>query len=408
MESPATSSENYKILLAAFLANFVGTGIGFYGFGVFFKPLAEYFGYGRAGIGIGIGLSLIVGALWAPRVGKAADKWGPKPLLMFGSLAVALVLILMSIMQSYWQFLLLYGIFFSLANLHLGDIVTGSTIAKNFPYNTGRALGLATVGVSFGGVIMPPVVQAVINVSDWRCGLKVLSIFPLLLVTIPSIFIFRNSFTNQKNTSENTVDTQPETPSLTRREAFRSPAFWKMVALFSLSFFPLGTMLVQQIPFLTDMGISPTNAAWVLSLTAVMGMAGKVFWGIVFDKIEGRYAVSIAIGIQAFAVLWVLQANALWEAIIFGLLYGFGMGGLVPLHTAMRSRQFGSRHIGAIMGISSPFIMLAQAGGQPFSGWVFDTTGTYRTAFIIFVGCYLTAIAIALTLRDPQKAILQE
>lgn len=385
------------------MANFVGTGIGFYGFGVFFKPLAEYFGYGRSGIGIGIGISLIVGALWAPRVGKAADRWGPKPLLMFGSIAVALALILMSMMRSYWQFLVLYGIFFSLANLHLGDIVTGSTIAKNFPYNTGRALGLATVGVSFGGVIMPPVVQAVINVSDWRCGLKVLSAFPLLLVALPSVFIFRNSSAEKLPAPPDFSQTPPSSPSITRKEAFRSPAFWKMVALFSLSFFPLGTMLVQQIPFLTDMGISPTHAAWTLSVTAMMGMVGKVFWGFVFDKIEGRYAVSIAIGLQAFAVLWLLQANFLWEAVVFGVLYGFGMGGLVPLHTAMRSRQFGSRHIGAIMGISSPFIMLAQAGGQPFSGWVFDTTGTYRTAFIIFVGCYITAIIIALTLRDPAK-----
>lgn len=380
------------------MANFVGTGIGFYGFGVFFKPLAEYFGYGRAGIGVGIGLSLIVGALWAPRVGKAVDKWGPKPLLIFGSIAVALVLILMSMMKSYWQFLALYGIFFSLANLHIGDIVTGSTIAKNFPYKTGRALGLATVGVSFGGVIMPPLVQAVINVSDWRCGLMALSIFPLLLVALPSVFIFRNSSWKTELKMK-----EPENlPSISRREAFCSLAFWKMVALFSLSFFPLGTMLVQQIPFLTDMGISPNHAAWTLSITAMMGMVGKVFWGFVFDKMEGRYAVSIAIGVQAFAVLWLLWADVLWEAIIFGLLYGFGMGGLVPLHTAMRSRQFGARHLGSIMGISSPFIMLAQAGGQPFSGWVFDTTNTYRTAFIIFVACYIAAIIIALTLRDPR------
>ena len=132
----------YKILVMAFVANLVVTGIGFYGFGVFFKPLADYFGRGRAGVGLGVGLSLIVGAIWAPRVGRDVDKWGPKPLLIGGSLMAALGLALMSQMTALWEYLILYGVLFSLANLHMGDIVTGSSVARHFPWSAGRALGI--------------------------------------------------------------------------------------------------------------------------------------------------------------------------------------------------------------------------------------------------------------------------
>jgi len=55
------------------------------------------------------------------------------------------------------------------------------------------------------------------------------------------------------------------------------------------------------------------------------------------------------------------------------------------------------------MGISTPFIMLAQALGQPFSGRIFDKTGSYRIAFMAFIVCHILAIMVALTLKDPEK-----
>lgn len=388
----------------AFMANFVGTGIGFYGFGVFFKPLAAYFGWGRAGIGLGNGLALVVAALWAPRVGRAVDKWGMRPLLIGGSLVAALGLALMSRMTQFWQYLVIYGVMFSLANLHMGDIVTGSTVARQFPLNTGRAIGIATVGVSFGGVVMPPVAQAILEAYNWRMGFLALSAVALCIVLIPAFILLRGWDHRQlPEIPSEWAGNEALLPVITREQAFRTPEFWKMVALFSLSYLPLGTMLVQQVPFLTDMGIPPRQAAWILSLTATMGMIGKFSWGYFFDKMQGRHAVASAIAIQAIAVTWLLHATTLWQALIFGAVYGFGMGGLVPLHTAMRARQFGAKHIGSIMGISSPFIMLAQAGGQPFSGWVFDVTGSYRYSFDIFILCYFLAIAIAMTLKDPES-----
>jgi len=114
-----------------------------------------------------------------------------------------------------------------------------------------------------------------------------------------------------------------DAPAITRGEAAKSLDFWKMVALFSLSYLPLGTMLVQQVPFLIDMGISPTNAAWTLSVTAIFGMIGKMSWGYVFDKVEGRYAVSAAIFLQTLSIVWLLNSHTLWQAMIFGAAFGF-------------------------------------------------------------------------------------
>jgi len=405
MGGQSERSTGIRVLLMAFVANFVVTGIGFYGFGVFFKPLADYFGRGRAGVGLGNGLSLIVGAIWAPRVGKGVDKWGPRPLLIGGSLMTALGLALMSRMTALWEFLILYGVLFSLANLHMGDIVTGSTVARHFPRTAGRALGIATIGVSLGGVLIPPFAQAVLDAYGWQAGFLAMSVTALTLVLFPAIILLRGFDHRQiSDEDDNGSDESFRRPlwGMTREQALKSKVFWKMIAMFSLAFFPLGTMLVQQIPFLQDMGIPARQAAMALSISATIGMIGKLAWGYFFDRFGGRNSLIACVAVQMLAVLWLLFARNLWQALVFSAVFGFGMGGLVPLHTALRWKHFGAKHIGAIMGISSPFIMLAQAGGQPFSGWVFDKTGSYHYAFYLFIICYLLSIAIALSVKDPE------
>ena len=388
------------------MSNFTGVGIGFYAFGVFFKPLAEHFGWSRALVGWGPGVSLVVASVFAPLVGRNVDKFGMRPLLMAGSAAAGLSLALLGMMTNLWHYLFLFGVMYSIANLHMGDIVTGSTIARRFLAKRGAALGIATVGVSFGGVVMPPFAQWIMDNWDWRTAFVALGAAAVFLVFIPAMLFLRNlpplPEENSLTTIPNSYDSER---SWTRSEALSSARFWKLVFVFGLGYLPLGTMLVQQVPFLTDpdFGLSPSRAALVLSFTAAMGMVGKVFWGAMFDRMEGRWTVACSLAMQAISIWWLLQTKSFTGAIMFGLFFGLGMGGLVPMHTALRVRQFGVKHIGAIMGISSPITMLAQAGGQPLAGWIFDTTGTYRAAFYLFIVVQLTAILIVITLRDPKR-----
>lgn len=387
------------------MSNFIGTGIGFYAFGVFFKPLAQHFGWSRAMVGWGPGVGLIAASMFAPLIGRSADRQGMRPLLIRGGIGVAITLFALSFIQSYWQFLLLWGVIYCVFNAHLGDIVTGPAVARSFSDKRGAALGIASIGVSFGGVAMPPIAQYLIHHWDFRIGFRGMSCMALLFVLLPALFFLKRS--GMASSTETPAPPKSSNPviekSYTRSEALASSRFWKLVVTFGLGYLPLGTMLVQQVPFLTDMGITPLRAAWVLSFTAMMGMTGKVLWGSLFDYIEGRWTIIGSYAMQAFAVFWLLRADSFGDAMIFGLFFGLGMGGTVPMHTAMRARQFGAENLGAIMGISSPAIMLTQAGGQPLAGWIFDTTGSYNAAFYFFIACYLIGMLVVMTLRDPKR-----
>ena len=398
------SVEKVGIIMMAFAANMAVTGISFYAFGVFFKPLAKSFGWSRQLVAWGPGVSLIISACYAPIVGRSADKLGMRPLLLGGSLVGALALSLMGYISHMWQYFLLFGVVLSLSNLHMGEIVTGSAVARRFPGRSGMALGFAAVGMSFGGVVMPPFAQLILDHWGLRGGFLAMGMSTLLLVFFPAVIFLRKKGNNSGEDEHSiTIEKVPGRRSWTRSEALRSARFWKLVFVFVMGLFPIGPMLVQQVPFITDMGIHPLTAAWVLSLSAGMGMVGKIFWGTLFDRLEGRVVIGASLVMQAISVMWLLRATGLGDAILFAVFFGLGMGGLVPMNTAMRARQFGEGNLGAIMGISSTIIMLFQAGSQPFAGWIFDVTGTYRWAFKVFIACYLAGFLVVMTLRDPKE-----
>ena len=88
---------------------------------------------------------------------------------------------------------------------------------------------------------------------------------------------------------------------------------------------------------------------------------------------------------------------------MFLILFGFGSGAPGTLGILMRGRFFGAKAFGSITGIGS--VITAPIGliAPIYAGWIFDTTGSYLTAFTTFA--ILTAIAtiLALCIRPPQK-----
>ena len=74
------------IVLATSLIHFWGAGTFFYSFTAFFNPIANEFGWSYAAISFAASLRSIEGGIASPLIGFAADRYGPRRLLLIGSL----------------------------------------------------------------------------------------------------------------------------------------------------------------------------------------------------------------------------------------------------------------------------------------------------------------------------------
>jgi MFS family permease len=389
----------WKIIMVAFLVDFIAVGFFFYSYGVFFKALAVEFGGSRLDVSIGITLVNIVGALIAPSLGRALDKYPIKNVMLFGCINTSFGFFLLSFINSQWQLYLILATFIAIGAASMGGLPTAKLVTNWFVKKRGTALGIATMGISLSGVVMPIFSAVLIDAYGWRTGFLVFSLvtFSLVMPIVIRYVVDRPSnlglFPDNKkmvgttnSTLINKVPTQWKT-----KDALSNRDFWLIVLTFGLLFCCMGATLTHMVPRVTDMGFSLGEAAQVLSIGAGAGVIGKVIYGWITDKYNAKRAIWLAIVFQFSGQLMLSSAESYTGLLMGSATFGFGMGGIVPIHGSIVSSRFGQEGFGFMMGLMRPAMMPIMVMGIPFAGWVFDTTGTYDFAFSVFLLLYIFA-----------------
>ena len=130
----------------------------------------------------------------------------------------------------------------------------------------------------------------------------------------------------------------------------------------------------------------------VLSAGALTGVIGKVFFGVLSDRANARLAVLSVIGTQWLGIALIVSADHYATLVIASSIFGFGMGGVVPLHAMIVSTLFGPRQFGKVMGLMRPTMIPIQTIGLPLSGYIYDQYGSYDLAYYLFLGFLIIAI----------------
>ncbi len=108
-----------------------------------------------------------------------------------------------------------------------------------------------------------------------------------------------------------------------------------------------------------------------------------------------------------FAVFLLNQTTA--SIYIWFILYGIGFGAAMPVLTAMRARYFGRKAFGSIQGVSMAMATPVGVAAPVFTGWVYDTTGSYISAFTLIAVLLVIAAALAcfiLPHKPPPKSVI--
>jgi nitrate/nitrite transporter NarK len=100
----------WVLVIALGITTVISYGTTQYLFGVLVVPIASTFHWSRAAISGTNALSVLVAGVLGVPVGYALDKWGPRLLMMVGSLLAGGSLIGLVFMQQIWQFYLLWAL----------------------------------------------------------------------------------------------------------------------------------------------------------------------------------------------------------------------------------------------------------------------------------------------------------
>ncbi|MGI1679985.1 MAG: MFS transporter [Cellvibrionaceae bacterium] len=404
----------WVIVAVAFVVDFIAVGFFFYSYGVFFLPISEELGGGsRFGVNMGIALVNGVGAVIAPWVGNALDRYSIKRIMAIGVCVSTSGFACLSLVESMGQFYIVLVCLTAIGTATMGQLATGKLVANWFVAKRGTALGIATMGVSLSGVIMPGVTTWLIDQFGWRGSLEIFSIATFVIV-MPIVLLYVVNNPEDKDQEPDGRARLPlsETPIVTNQTALgwkdilKMKSFWGATITFGLVFCGMGATLTNMIPLAIDLGIDKYHAANVLAVGALTGVVGKIFFGILSDRSNIKKAVLWAIGTQWIGIAMISQVENFWPFVIASAIFGFGMGGVVPLHAAVVGSLFGRRGFGKVMGLMRPMMLPLQVLGLPLAGWVYDTRGSYNLAFYSFL--VLLIISALTTIYLIPKERLEE
>ena len=129
----------------------------YYGFSAFFNPLVEQFGWSRTALAGVLSLARLEGGIMALPAGYLFDRIGPRRMMFVGVLLTGSGYMLLSRTTSLLYFYVVFILMIQVgAGFGMGGVAVDVAIANWFRRKRGRAMGFATMGLSFGGILVTP------------------------------------------------------------------------------------------------------------------------------------------------------------------------------------------------------------------------------------------------------------
>ena len=364
--------------------------------GVFFLPVIKHFGWSRGFFSLLVATAPLAAGLSSPAVGWLIDRIGARQVMIAGALIVALSFLALSRANSAAEFLVVF--------ILLGVGIAASTIIPSalvitnwFQANRGLALGIAFAGIPLGGSGITILANYVVLHYGFRAGYVAMAV-PIVLIVLPLLAVLvRTRPDVQAGDQVPPATANLAIPGLELREALRSRSFW-MIASAEVLFATAGVGIrVHLIPYLTGLGYAPTTAAGLFAAMFVISAFGSFAIGSIADSRGGRVMLT-AVFVASAAGIAVLLGAAHFAAVAAFILV-FGLVRETHLLPLVIGESLGVRRLGSILGLQALFTTFGFAAGPAIAGRIFDVTGSYSGAWILFTAMALvSALAMSATL----------
>lgn len=391
----------WRMVAATCALRVLGAGLHSFGFTIFFLPLSQELNINRTATSLAFSLARAEGAVEGPIIGHLLDRYGPRPIMLTAVLLMGFGYLLFSQVDSYATFLIVYLGVISLA--HAGGFMHGPMVLINtwFIRQRTRAITISSAAFGLGGVLIAPILSAIVHAWGWRWGAAIGGM-TFLMVGIPLALCIRRSPESMgllpdgdpapPTTRDKDGNIQPgrEANDVTVAQALRSFAFWGSVLAAGVRNGSYHAISVHFIPLMVWKGLSQNEAAWLLSAFAFLGMSSTLILGWFADKSnKPRFNAAILL-VAAASMLIPIFTNSVWLLCLFTICFA-SVEATYPVGWALVGDLFGRTHYAKIRGYMTLFYTWGGVLGPVIAGAIFDKWQTYEPLLWGLIAVFLVA-----------------
>jgi len=358
-------------------------------FRAYFAVLAEELGWSKTALAGAATLQPMEAAVLGPVLGWIVDRFGPQGMIRIGIIMFGAGFMILSQIESIFGFYVAFIV-----------IALGSSLCGFFPVNVAiiywfekfraRALSALSLGLAFGGIVVPVVAWAMQSFG-WRATAFASGVLAML-IGWPLARVFRRRPADFGETVDGLPPTAPGAKQegaaaqheFSAREALRTSAFWLLSLGHGFALLIVYAVNVHAIAHMKEgLGYSVAQAALVVTLMTVAQVGGVMVGWAIGDRFEKRLIAAGCMLMHSAGLLMLTYATGPAMLVAFAVLHGGAWGLRGPFMQAIRADYFGRRSIGMILGLSSLIIVVGQIGGPMLAGVLADMYGNYRAGFTV-------------------------
>jgi MFS transporter, OFA family, oxalate/formate antiporter len=379
-----------------------------YGWTLFVDPIDQKYHWGRVAIQTAFTLFVVTETWLVPVEAWFVDKYGPRAVVMFGGIMVAIAWVL----NSYANSLTLLYTAAILGGIGAGAVYgtcVGNAL-KWFPDHRGLAAGATAAGFGAGAALTVAPIAKMIATNGYESAFFNFGLFQGIVVFCIALFLRPPTVAmpmkkKQLNLPQTRIDFTPP-------QVLRAPIFWVMYATFVMVASG-GLMAAAQIaPIAHDFkianepvsmfGFQMAALTFAISLDRIFDGFGRPFFGFVSDNIGRENTMFIAFGTAAAMLLTLSVYGHIPVVFVLATAVYFGVfGEIYSLFPATSGDTFGVKYattnnglLYTAKGTAAILVPLASLVAKAY-GW--------QAVFVISVALNATAALMAIFVIKPMR-----
>jgi MFS family permease len=331
-------------------------------------------------------------------MGRIADKVGTRWTVIFGALMIGLGLSI-STLGPPWPLWIGHGLFIGLIGLGGINAPMYIYVSRWFDRRRGSALALISSGSYLAGAMWPPVFEQAIAGFGWRQTMLWYAVAEIVVI-VPLAAVYFRAAPEQilpavsADFAAGKVRVLGWPPNL---------VFGLMCGAAVLCCVPMAMPQGHLVAFCSDLGISRSIGAMMLSVLLGTAFLSRQIWGAISDRIGGIATVLIGSAWQTVAMIAFLFTQS--EAGLFTIAAAFGLGfsGIIPAYVLALRELFPASEASWRI----PTLLLFSGCGMALGGWLagvlYDHFGYYAPAFAAGVGANIFNLLLVGILVTRQR-----
>jgi MFS family permease len=367
---------------------------------VFLKPIAKDTEWSVTGVSSAMTIGFLAMALASMVWGSLSDRWGPRTVVLTGSVLLSASLALASRSASLVEFQLVFGLFVGAATAAIFAPMM-ACVTGWFDTHRSLAVSLVSAGMGMAPMTMAPLAAWLVSIYSWRTSMLIIAAIAAAVMIPASLLIRRPP--EQASAAAASPEEHAQA-AMSVGQALKSPQF---VVLLLTNFFCCATHsgpIFHTVSYAVTCGIPLIAAVTIYSVEGLAGMGGRIVFGILGDRFGAKQILVLGLLAQACGALAYVFVRELAAFYAVAAIFGFIYAGVMPLYAVIARENFPQRMMGTVIGGSAMAGGLGMATGPVAGGLIYDNFATYSWLYIGSAGIGICAFLVAMTFRPFPKS----